>query len=76
VQGLYKSKFVESLFKWIGRYVGHIFENSIIMCEIHLVEKYPYFLMWYTSQFVYKAMPIHMHDLTNLEHLEWSLFYF
>ncbi len=51
----YKSKFVESLFKWIGKYLGHIFENFIIICEIHLAERFPYFLMWYTSQFVCKA---------------------
>jgi hypothetical protein len=57
----YRSEFMESLFKWMGRFVGHIFENSILMCEIRLAKKYPYFLMWYTSQFVCKAMSIHMH---------------
>jgi hypothetical protein len=57
----YRSEFVESLFKLISKYVGHIFEISIIMCEIHVAERYPYLTMWYTFQFVCEAMSIHMH---------------
>jgi len=57
----YRFEFVDNLFKWIGRYVGHIFESYILMSEIHLVEMFPYLLMWYTSRFVCKAMSIHMH---------------
>jgi len=32
----------------------YVLENSILMCEIHLAERYPYLLMWYTSRFVCK----------------------
>lgn len=55
----YRFEFVESLFKWIGRYMGHLF--SMIMCEIHFIERYFYFLMWYTSRFACKVMSIQMH---------------
>jgi hypothetical protein len=57
----YRIEFVENILKWIGMYVGHIFENSILLCEIHLAKRYPYLLMWYTSQFVCKFMSIHIH---------------
>ncbi len=57
----YKYEFVESLFKSISKYMGHIFQIFILVCEIHIVERLPYFLTWYTPQFVRKAMSIHMH---------------
>jgi hypothetical protein len=57
----YRFNLVERLFKWIGKCVGDIFENSIQMCETHIVERLPYLLMRYTSPFVCIVMLMHMH---------------
>jgi hypothetical protein len=41
--------------------MGNIIEIFIQMRETHIVERFPYLLMWYKSRFVCIAMSMHMH---------------